>query len=73
MRLVGVLLLIALVDTKKVVPRPRRYLTIKGSKCPCWWDLEGKLIDPKTNKVRLTTAKYHILQYTYAKKIILKI
>jgi len=50
MRLVGVLLLIALVDTKKVVPRPRRYLTIKGSKCPCWWDLEGKLIDPKTNK-----------------------
>ena len=58
MRLVSVLLLIALVDTKKVVPRPRRYLTIKGSKCPCWWDLEGKLIDPKTNKVRINKILY---------------
>lgn len=30
--------------------KPRLRLTKVGSKCPCWWDMEGKLIDPKTNE-----------------------
>lgn len=43
-------LLLSCVITLAYSDKPRLKLTKVGSKCPCWWDMEGKLIDPKTDK-----------------------
>ena len=30
--------------------RWKKTIPISKQSCPCWWDLEGKLIDPKTEE-----------------------
>ena len=36
--------------SKSEVISPRRTVPITKESCPCWWDLEGTLIDPKTGE-----------------------
>ena len=40
------LLVLALSEAGRKSPK----LTLSKTGCKCWWDLEGKLIDPKTDK-----------------------
>jgi hypothetical protein len=48
--LFGLLVFINLTIKHGKAHKPRGRLTIPDSECPCWWDLEGVLIDPATDE-----------------------
>lgn len=36
--------------TKSEIIRKKKTIPISEKTCPCWWDLEGQLIDPQTGE-----------------------